>query len=96
MHEHKHFQHFKYLNLSSWILFPTNLGGLVVECQANYLQISSSNPSTISMGLYRWGDGMSRNDVSPYKFYGTAGRLDESFRKHNVPALKHPCHFAPT
>jgi hypothetical protein len=25
-----------------------------------------------------------------------AGLLEESFPKHNVPAFKHPCHFAPT
>jgi len=42
------------------------------------------------------GDGTSRNDVSPYKCSGTTDPLDESSRKHNVPALIHPCHFAPT
>jgi len=43
-----------------------------------------------------WGDGTSRNDVSPYECSGTSGPLDESSQKHNVPGTIHSCHFAPT
>jgi len=46
--------------------------------------------------LEGWGDGTSRNDVSPYECSGTPGPPNESSRKHKVPDLIHPCHFAPT
>jgi len=45
---------------------------------------------------FRWGDGTSRNYVSQYECSGTPSPLDEPSRKNNVPALIHPCHFAPT
>jgi len=44
----------------------------------------------------RWGDGTSQNDVSPYECSRNPGPLDELSRKHNIPALIHPCQFAPT
>jgi len=44
----------------------------------------------------QWGDGTSWNDVSLCKFPGTPGPLEELSQKHNVPALIHPFHFAPT
>jgi hypothetical protein len=50
----------------------------------------------ILQGLSLWDDGTSRNDVSPYELSGTPGPLYEFSRKHNVPALIHPCNFAPT
>ena len=43
-----------------------------------------------------WGDGTSWNDVSPYEYSVTPCPLVESSRKHSVPALIHPFHFAPT
>jgi len=43
-----------------------------------------------------WGDGTSRNDVSLDECSGTLGPLNETSRKHKVPALIHPCYFAPT
>ena len=46
-------------------------------------------------GVGGWGDGTSRKDLSPYECSETPCPLDETSRKHNVPALIHPCHFAP-
>jgi len=41
-----------------------------------------------------WGDGTSRNLVSPYECSGTPGPQMNRPLWHNVPELIHPCHFA--
>jgi len=40
--------------------------------------------------------GRPKTMYPPYEFAGTPGPLDESSRKHNVPAVMHTCHFALT
>ena len=41
-----------------------------------------------------WGDGTSRNYVSPYECSGTPGPQINRPLWHNVPGLKHPCHYS--
>ena len=51
------------------------------------------NQQLTRVGIYLvrtwWGDGTSRNDVSPYESSVTPGRLDESSRKPNVTMSLH-------
>jgi hypothetical protein len=42
----------------------------------------------------RWGDGTSRNDVSPYDCSCTFGPQINRPLWHNVPRLIFPCHYA--
>jgi len=42
---------------------------------------------------FRWGDGTSRNDVSPYECSGTPGPQINRTLWHNIPGLTHPCYF---
>jgi len=48
------------------------------------------------LSFWWWGDGTSRNDMSPYECSGTPGPQINCPWWHNVPALIHPCHYAST
>jgi len=44
---------------------------------------------------FRWGDGKSRKDVSPYEFSETPSPQINRPGKHNVPGMIHPSHYMP-
>jgi len=49
---------------------------------------------SVHSSAFRWGDGTSRNDVSPYKCSGTPGPQINRPMWRNVPGSIHPCHYA--
>jgi len=58
-----------------------------------YLQIFQYKPSFHNDKRFRWGDGTSRNDMSPYDCSGTPGPLNQFSQKLNGPRLIHSWHY---
>jgi len=48
----------------------------------------------VRMTDFEWGDGTSRDDVSPYECSETPGPQIIRPLRHKVPGLIHPCHYA--